>query len=177
MPNSPKTLLHTALYPEAKPIIHSFNLIQNKLYEPLKVFENDDYILVVGGIGKDKTKQCLPTVYENFNISKAVNVGIAGCKDTRVKLGSLFCTNQTLEGIEKGSITCVNTPLDDATKLDTLLVDMESDAFLEISRNYLKDNNIFVFKIVSDYLDTKIPDKSFVYNSIKKSIAKWVIML
>jgi len=168
-----KILIHTALYPEAKPLIQYFKLIQNKTYEPIKIFENDKYILVVSGIGRKNTKKILPFVYEQFNICKALNIGIAGCKDTSIKLGSLFCTNQVLNDIQTTSITTVNVPLEDASKLETTLVDMEADTFLELSKKYLEDKNIFIFKVVSDYLSSKIPDKSFVYNNIKKSIPKW----
>jgi len=168
-----KTLIHTALYPEAKPIIQYFNLIQNKSYEPLKIFENEQYILVVCGIGREKTNQILPFIYETFNICKAVNIGIAGCKDKQIKLGTFFCTNQKLETIPNATLTTVDEVLEDENKLNTTLVDMEADSFLAVSNKNLEAKNIFIFKIVSDYLSKTIPDKSFVYNSIKKTIPKW----
>ena len=170
---NPRTLIHTALYPEAKPIIQYFNLIQNKIYEPLKIFENDKYILVVCGIGKENTDKILPFIYESFQINKAINIGIAGCKDTSVKLGTLFCTNKTLDEIPSTDITTVDIALDSEKNLKTTLVDMESQYFLQISQKNLEVENIFVFKVVSDYLSKQIPDKSFVFNSIKKSIPKW----
>jgi len=171
--SKPKILIHTALYPEAKPLIHYFNLIQNKTYEPLKIFENEKYILVVCGIGQEKTKQLLSCIYEMFSIYKAVNIGIAGCKDKNIKLGTLCCTNQSIEGIVRESLTTVDEALDDETKLYTTLVDMEAKTFVEISQNFLDEKNIYIFKIVSDYLSKELPDKSFVYNHIKKSIGKW----
>lgn len=177
MLNSPKVLIHTALFPEAKPIIQYFNLIQNKLYEPLKIYENEKYILVVCGMGIKKTNEILPFIFEKFNIQKAINIGIAGCKDKNINLGSLFCCNKDLESISYATITTVNTPLDDSSLLNTTLVDMEADAFLNNAKLNLKDEDIFVFKIVSDYLSKEIPDKSFVYNSIKKSIPKWEIVI
>ena len=178
MSNTSKILIHTALYPEAKPLIHYFNLVQNKSYEALKIFENDKYILAICGMGKENTNKNLPFLFKEFEIKKAINIGIAGCKDTNIKLGSLFCTNhESLRNINSATITTVETPLDDASKLYTTLVDMESKFFLEISKNNLNERDIFVFKIVSDYLSKKIPDKSLVYNSIKNSIAKWENMV
>lgn len=168
-----KILIHTALYPEAKPIIQYFNLIQNKSYEPLKIFENNKYILVVSGMGRKKTNDVLSYMFEQFSIKKIINIGIAGCKDTSIKLGTLFCINHIMENINTTTITTVDRPLTDDVELKTVLVDMEADMFLEVSKTYLDEENIFVFKIVSDYLSDKIPDKSFVYNSIKKSIPKW----
>ncbi|NQY93368.1 MAG: nucleoside phosphorylase [Campylobacteraceae bacterium] len=172
-----KTLIHTALHPEAKPIIQYFNLLPNKTYEPLKIFENENYILVVAGIGRTQTKNILPFIFDNFKIKKAINIGIAGCKDKSVKLGTLFCVNQTVKDIQTTTITTVDSPLDDVSLLHTTLVDMESEEFLQISKTYLNPKDIYVFKIVSDYLSKNIPDKSFVFNSIKKSIPKWEIVL
>ena len=173
MSNTSKILIHTALYPEAKPVIQHFNLIQNKLYVPLKIFENEKYLLVVGGIGQKKTNEILPIIFKQFKIKKAINLGIAGCKDENIKLGTLFCTNHKLKNIQTATLTTVDAPLDDATKLNTMLVDMEANAFINNAKEYLDKENIFIFKIVSDYLSKKIPDKSFVYNSIKKSIPIW----
>ena len=168
-----KTLIHTALYPEAKPIIHYFNLVQNKTHDIYRIYENENYILVVSGMGSKNVNLVVPFIYDNFKINKAINIGIAGCKDKSIKLGSLFCTNQNLSAIKFQTLTSVDEPLDDETKLNTTLVDMEAQSFLKISKNNLNEKDIYVFKIVSDYLSKKIPDKSLVYNSIKKSIPKW----
>ena len=173
MSNHAKILIHTALIHEAKPIIQYFNLVQNKTYEPLKIYENDTYLLVVAGMGPKKTNETLPFIFEQFKIKKAINMGIAGCIDKNVKLGTLFCTNHSFENIKNATITTVDCAIDDASKLNTLLVDMESDSFLNNARKNLEEENIFVFKIVSDYLSKEIPAKDFVYNSIKKSILKW----
>ena len=172
-----KTLIHTALYPEAKPLIHYFNLVQNKIYDKYRIYENDKFILVITGIGCQNTEKILPFIYENFNINRAINIGIAGCKDKNIKLGSLFCTNQHLENIKFETLTTVDEPLVDETNLNTTLVDMEAQSFLNISKNNLNEKDIFVFKIVSDYLSKEIPDKSFVYNNIKKTIPKWENMV
>ncbi len=168
-----KTLIHTALYPEAKPLIHYFNLLQNKTYDKYRIYENDKYILIITGMGCQNVEKTLPFIYENFSINRAINIGIAGCKDTNIKLGSLFCTNKHLENIKFQTLTTVDKPLEDSRKLDTTLVDMEAKSFLNISKNNLNEKDIFVFKIVSDYLSKEIPNKSFVYNNIKKSISKW----
>ncbi len=172
-----KTLIHTALYPEAKPLIHYFNLVQNKTYDKYRIYENDKYILVVSGIGCQNVDKVLPFIYEQFDINKAINIGIAGCKDKSIKLGSLFCTNQNLKDINFQTLTTVDKPLDDESKLNTTLVDMEAESFLNISKNNLDEKDIFVFKIVSDYLSKEIPNKSFVYDSIKKTIPKWLNMV
>jgi len=172
-----QTLIFTALLPEAQPIINFLKLKQDKsvqnLPKNLKIFTSLDnkHLLVVSGIGKENTIKSLQFIYENYNIEKAINLGIAGCCDSSIKIGTLFCTNRLLPNINFAPITSVEKPLDSDEDLETLLVDMEAKYFLEISKNYCKD--IYVFKVVSDYLDIKIPQKSFVIKLIENSKDKW----
>ena len=86
-----KTLIHTALVAEAKPIIGHFKL---KCIEkvPFNVYKNDDILLVVSGIGGEKTKSALAYALSLYEPKTAINIGIAGCSDKSVKIGSLFCT-------------------------------------------------------------------------------------
>ncbi|WP_072679915.1 hypothetical protein [Arcobacter sp. LA11] len=172
-----KTLIYTALLPEAQPLINFLKLKQdqsvqnlpkgNKLYKD----ENDKYLLIVSGIGKDNCKKSLEFIYENFEIEKAINIGIAGCSDGSVKIGTFFCTNRLLFGINFASLTTVDAPLETDENLETLLVDMEAKYFEEISKKYC--NNIYTFKVVSDYLEAKIPEKSFVIDLIHSSLDTW----
>jgi len=172
-----KTLIYTALLPEAQPVINFLKLKQDSSIQNLpktsKLFkdENDQYLLIVSGVGKENCIKSLEFVYNNYNISKVINLGIAGCIDSSIKIGTLFCTNRLVQNINFAPITTVDKPLDDDENLETLLVDMEAKYFLDISKKYCKD--IYCFKIVSDYLDTKIPKKSFVIELIEKSKDKW----
>jgi len=172
-----KTLIYTALFSEAQSLINFLKLKQdnsvqnipngNKLYSD----EDDKYLLIVSGIGKNNCLKSLNFIYENFEIKKAINIGIAGCSDGSVKIGTLFCTNKLLFGINFASITTVDTPLETDENLETLLVDMEAKYFEEISKKYC--NDIYTFKVVSDYLEIKIPEESFVIDLIQNSLDKW----
>jgi nucleoside phosphorylase len=172
-----KTFIYTALLPEAQSIINFLKLSQktdilnlpngNKLF----IDKDEKYILIVSGIGKENCQKSLQFIYENYKIDKAINIGIAGCCDSSIKIGTLFCTNRLLPNINFAPITTVDEPLDNDEDLQTLLVDMEAKYFLEVSKNYCK--NIYVFKIVSDYLDSQIPKKSFVIELIENSKEKW----
>ena len=172
-----KTLIHTALLPEAQALINFLKLKQisskenlpfgNKLYTD----ENEKYILIVSGIGKENTEKSLDFIYVNYDIEKAFNIGIAGCSDGKVKIGTLFCTNRLLPNINFAPITTVDEPLESDENLETLLVDMEAKYFIEKSKQYTKD--IYCFKVVSDHLDKEIPKKSFVIDIIQKSLPQW----
>lgn len=166
-----KTLIHTALQAEAQYIINFFKLKQDNTIQKFKLFSNDEILLIVSGMGKDKTINALTYMFENYKIKKAINIGIAGCCDDSIKIGTLFCTNRLLKNINFAPITCVDTPLESDENLETLLVDMESGYFKEIVSKYIED--IYIFKVVSDYLDTTIPKKSFVIDLIQKSFNDW----
>lgn len=171
-----KTLIHTALLTEAQPLINFLKLKQNislNLPNGNKIFfdDNENYILIVSGIGKENTIKSLNFVFENFKISKAINIGIAGCSDASIKIGTIFCTNKLLPNINFAPITTVDTPLESDEDLETLLVDMEAKYFLEYCKE--KVNDIYCFKIVSDHLDIQIPKKSFVIELIEKTKDKW----
>lgn len=151
---------------EAKPIIGYFKLqkINTKLYE------NESILLVIGSIGLEKTKQILTKIFTNYSFKKAINIGICGCKDTNIEIGSLFCTNKKLEDISYQTLQSFDTPVTSPNELKTTLVDMEAEAFIDISSLNVKD--IYVFKIVSDHLNSTIPTKAFVNALIQKNIKK-----
>ncbi len=172
-----KTLIHCALLSEAQSVINFLKLAQDNSVQNLpsraKLFVDKDnkYLLIVSGIGKENTEESLKFIFENFEIQKAINLGIVGCSDSSIKVGTLFCTNRLLPNINFAPITTVDKPLQSDENLQTLLVDMESNYFNKIAKNYCKE--LFIFKVVSDYLDIEIPKKSFVIEIIQKSLPIW----
>jgi nucleoside phosphorylase len=166
-----QVLIHTALQPEAQYLINFYKLKQISSVQNFKLFYNDNIILVVSGMGKKNTIDSLDFVFKNYQISKAINIGIAGCSDNSIKIGTLFCTNRLLPNINFAAITTVDEPLDSDEELETLLVDMESSHFKTACLKHIKD--IYIFKVVSDYLDTTIPKKSFVIELIQNSFNDW----
>ena len=172
-----KTLIYTALLPEAQALINFLKLKQDNLAQNLpsanKLYKDDNekYLLIVSGIGRENCEKSLDYIYKNYEIEKAINIGIAGCSDSSIKIGTLFCTNRLLPNINFASITTVDEALESDEELETILVDMEAKYFKEISSKYCK--NIYIFKVVSDYLDINIPKKSFVIQLIQDSLEKW----
>lgn len=132
-------------------------------------------LLLVGGIGKEKTIIALEDIYSKYTFDKAINIGIAGCDDTAYKIGELVCTTHTIDSIHHLPITTVDTPASSSTSVTqslshsvASLYDMEASYFIDITSKYIPKENIYVFKVISDYLDVTIPNKDFVKKLINK---------
>jgi len=169
------TLIHTALQSEAQSIIEKYKLKLLLNYN-LKIYSNDKVVLLISGMGKVKTLESLEIVFAKFKIQKAINIGISGCSDKNIAIGSLFCTNQKLTDIKHIALKTVDTP-QTAKKIKSLLFDMEGKYFEEYALRFLDKRDIYIFKVVSDYLDDTIPSKEFVKQLINKnikSIEKWI---
>jgi hypothetical protein len=162
------TLICCAFLVEAKPLIGALKL---QKIAP-NIYENDSTLLVICGIGFENTRQTLSEIFRSYSFEKALNVGIAGCSDKTIPLGSLFCTTHELESIEKTTLKSYEKPVTCKEDVRTTLVDMEADIFMQECEKYLKKENIYIFKVVSDYLESTIPSKSFVNSLIQKNIKK-----
>ncbi len=160
------TLIHTALFTEAKPIIEYLKLkfIQKK---PYRLYQRDNILLIVTGMG-EKTL-IIKELLSQYHIKKAINIGIAGCKDKNIPIGALFCTTHNLPHISHSTITTVKKPLNNPDNLKTTLVDMETNYFLEATKDI---EDVYIFKIVSDHLNIAIPSKQFVWGIIEKNLEK-----
>jgi len=169
-----KTLIHCSLLSEAQPLIDFLKLTKDTSVQNLpagkKLFTNKDktYLLVISGIGKENCQESLEFIYKNFQIDKSINIGIAGCSDASVKVGTLFCTNRLLPNINFAPITTVDEPLESDENLETLLVDMEAKYFEEISKTNVSKS--YIFKVVSDHLDIETPTQEFIIELIEKSL-------
>ena len=103
----------------------------------------------------------------HYNIKKAFNIGIAGCNDLQVTIGSLFCTNQKLQNFTYLQLITRNEITTHSKCIESTLYDMEAEYFQDIVSKKLDKDSIFIFKIVSDHLSKKRLEKDF----IKKIIA------
>ncbi len=173
-------LIHTALLCEAQSFIEYYKL--KKTNSNPKIYSNDKIVLIITGVGKDNTLNGLNYIFKNFKILKAVNIGIAGCNNSDTPIGKLFCTNHNLEDIECCILKTVDNPTIAATANisiieNTTLYDMEGDYFLDYTLSKLSLNDIYIFKIVSDYLEDKILPKDYIksiINKQKEQIIKYI---
>jgi nucleoside phosphorylase len=168
--NSSKTLIHTALLCEAQPLIQSLKLTKNKTVP--QMYENETHLLVVSGIGKKATLKALSEIFKMYSFHKAINVGIAGCKEEHIAVGTLFCTTHTNTQMPYASLCTHDTPVEDKSILSATLVDMEAQYFMQLCQEYLPKEQIYCLKVVSDYCNRALPSKQFVTNLIQQNILK-----
>jgi hypothetical protein len=174
----PNLLFVVALKAEAQALIEFYSLTCTQK-TPL-VYKNDNITLIVAGICLDGMDMfwTLTDIFQNISkFSKVINVGICGCDNKDVNVGTLFSTNKKLDGIDFAKCITKDTAVvqkntdDDAENF--VLYDMEQSYFLEIMDCFFKKDDIFVFKIVSDHLEGDDISKDEAKGLILSSISKW----
>ncbi|OPX27385.1 MAG: hypothetical protein B1H07_01730 [Campylobacteraceae bacterium 4484_166] len=160
-------LIHTALLCEAIYLIEKLKL-KKKTND---IFLSKDIIVAISKVGKKDTIKMVEYIYKNYDISKAINIGVAGTNSQDVNIGDIFCVNKQLDDMDfMPLITKDSIVLQEQIVNPTAtLYDMEGGYFYNISSRYLVDDDIYIFKIVSDFLDKKKLDKDFVKNLIKQN--------
>lgn len=166
-----KILIHTTSIIEANPIIDFFNLKQLENPQQIKIYSNDDILLIISGVSRDLIVESLDYVFKNYSISKAFDLSIASCSDGSIALGTLFCTNRFIGGLNFANVTTVEKPLETDEDLETLLVDKQAQFFSQICKENIKD--FYVLKIVADYFDEVEPTNEKIFELINNSILKW----
>jgi len=166
-----KILIHTTSMVEATPIIDFFNL--KELINPQNnvIYSNDEILLIISGISKEIITESLTYIFENYKISKAFDLSIASCSDGSIALGTLFCTNKLIFGLNFANVTTVEEELQTDENLDTLLVDKQASYFKDACKENIED--FYILKIVSDYFDKENPTEAKIFELINNSIMKW----
>ena len=164
-------IIVTALNDEANPIIKFYNLSRDTRHSDLKVYINDNYSLLITGVGRKKVMDTLPNYLNRINTAKSLlfNVGIAGANPASAKIGDLYyidklCSvfnNQEYEFPVIDNIAIPNIGLITVDKkidkyennLYKELVDMEASVITDIALEYFELSKIRILKVVSDYMD------------------------
>lgn len=166
-----KILIHTTSVAEATPIINFFDLKRLDDSKVDELYSNEDILLIVSGVSKEKIKESLNHIFKNYTISKAFDLSIASCSDGSIALGTLFCTNKLIFGLNFANITTVEEELESDENLETLLVDKQATYFKDICKQNIDD--FYILKIVSDYFDEDKPKDEKIFELINNSIKKW----
>ena len=150
-----------ALECEARIFIETFKLKKTHQFASCKFFSNDNYIVVVTGIGKKFSYLAMGlfhATFTNFN-GHLINFGCAGHKTEEI--GSLFSINQvknehdqkiflnpTTKTISVKILKTVNSPT--STYDEDYLVDMEGFYFLDAATTFYNIDNLHIYKFISD---------------------------
>ncbi|MDR3346227.1 MAG: nucleoside phosphorylase [Campylobacteraceae bacterium] len=166
-----KTLIHTALVAEAKPLIGYFHL-KCIAKIPFNIYKNDDIALIVSGIGGEKTEAAILYALSLYEPKTAINIGCAGCADTSVKIGSLFCTTHADLPLPYASLSSHEHPVSSSEGLNSLLADQEGEAFLRTVPSSVEK---YIFKVVSDHLNPTLFSKETLSSLMQKSLPLWSV--
>ena len=169
------TALVVALSAEAKPIIENYKL--QLIDSKLQVYKNETILLIISGIGKINAIIATTHLASKYNPKIFINIGIAGTKESNISIGDVFLVNKIYDietnryyfpdmlyklDMSERDISTSIKPLDNPALLSTSLVDMESSGFFIAAARFVTNENIFIIKVISDYLDITIQNKETV---------------
>jgi len=178
----------TALKSEAKPIIDYYDLVfDNSL--PIPTYKNDIYTLLIMGVGKVNVYNALTTYFKNKELAKSqfINIGIAGGHKNDCDLGQLFLINKVFNDfskisinlkyenyfrLKKNKVNTVSKPITNGEFKRKGLVDMEAYEICEVIKKIDDIDNLFILKIVSDFMDLNdgFLSSKQVYNLIEQNL-------
>lgn len=157
---------------EARVYIDRLKLLPS---EHTNIYTNGALILAITGMGAksvDKLKQTF-ALYPPTKDAKIINIGIAGCSDESVaigtvfKIGTLYFNNSALD--LNGGASCHSFNEVQKDKFAGFLCDMEGFFIASEAVQYIDKENIKVYKVVSDHLkDATIPNKTQLNEWIQK---------
>lgn len=180
-------LLHTALQPEAKPLIAAGRLKKVSLHGSFELFSNAQIHLVVSGAGSIRSTAALAAIStrlfpetRNFHI---INIGIAGASNS-LNVGQLCSVIKCIDritaheyfpdlilqqpGIERILETHAFPVRDESQIIDpTHIVDMEGSAAFETGRMFASSSRVQSFKVVSDHFTQPLPNKQYICDLIE----------
>lgn len=163
-------IFHTALRVEAQPFIDLLGLKKDLSWNTHEVYQKDDCLVLVGGMGKLRSAVALSALLSKYYYSPGfdvqsllvVNVGIAAGHDEK---GSCFRITKVFdEGTQrryypdyflsspfKDAFLCtVDKAVQDGGKTYQDLVDMEASGVLEAARPFCGTHQVQCFKVISD---------------------------
>lgn len=179
----------TALYSEAQPFIEKLNLKRDNEIKKYQVFKNENYTLIITGVGKIPSTIALTYLLSKSDIGKDdffINVGLCGCNDKTFSIGSTFICNKIIDNdtgftyfpdilfkhpFNEGSIATYSKVIKNSIN-NELLADMESSALFQAAGVFFQPHQIIFLKIVSDYLTGEFISNDKVYNYISLNVDK-----
>jgi hypothetical protein len=158
------TLLHFALRAEAQCFLEYFRFNAPLPHTPsaFKLYGNEKLTILISGTGARKTEAALRWVRTHRVFQAAYNIGIVGCNDTSVPIGTLFSYLPYTPQRAEPPVISVSAPQTKSTRNETALYDMELEAFYHALHPSVDSRNLGAFKVVSDHLDATVPSKSYV---------------
>ena len=180
----------SALKAEAEPLANFFGLKQNSTYD-YPLYDGGEIKILCTGVGRKNISNILINFYDRIpkdTQTQFINVGIAGGKKNECKIGECFIidnvyddrsekvfnlNNKLKSHCSTQNITTVSNPISDGGSSYSTLVDMEAHEICgAVYKLGLKDDNLLIIKIISDFMDVSNNDLSFkeVYDLVDKNL-------
>ena len=179
----------SALRAEAEPLVNFYKLEQDLSYD-YPLYKGEDIRIICTGVGRKNIRRVLINFYSKLSKEpnyQLINIGIAGAKKGVCKFGqcfiidsisddksdSIYQLNNVFESqILTQNITTVSEPVSNGGNKYRTLVDMEAHEICTVVDSYDDLENLFIIKIISDFMDVSRNYFSFdavydlVYNNL-----------
>ena len=180
----------SALRAEAEPLVNYYKLEQDLSYD-YPVYKGGDIRIICTGVGRKNIRRVLINFYSKLSKEpnyQFINIGIAGAKKGVCKIGqcfiidsisddksdSIYQLNNVFESqILTQNITTVSEPISNGGNKYRSLVDMEAHEICTVVDRYDDLENLFIIKIISDFMDVSRKYFSFdtVYDLVDNNIS------
>ena len=180
----------SALRAEAEPLVDYYKLEQDLSYD-YPVYKGEDIRIICTGVGRKNIRRVLINFYSQLSKEpnyQVINIGIAGAKKGVCKVGqcfiidsisddksdSIYQLNNVFESqILTQNITTVSEPVSNGGNKYRSLVDMEAHEICTVVDSYDDLENLFIIKIISDFMDVSRKYFSFdtVYDLVDNNIS------
>lgn len=186
-----------AMHCEAKPLIQQFNLKRDASARFFEIYRNEDMALVVSGVGKMRAAIATSHILSRLEpdeSSAIVNIGTCGSISKSLAVGNLVLINKIKDVetgreyypdmllrkifMEQGSLDTHNEVLTRNNMVAYYkqkdrypdFVDMEASGFFQAAERFLGPHQIYVVKVVSDYLEGNLMDKAYITDCMEKAM-------
>lgn len=178
-----------ALHCEAKPLIREFELKRDNSARFFEIYKRNDKMMVISGIGKMKSAIAtahILSMVEPENNTAVVNIGTCGSVIDKLSIGTPVLVNKIRDAetgkeyypdmvlphisIEQGSLETHNRIIthEDMRQMHNKngayseYIDMEASGFFQAAERFVGPHQIYVVKVISDFLEGDLPDKDHV---------------
>lgn len=176
-----------ALYYEANPFIDILGLKKDMFSKHFQVFKNEDVTLIVTGTDSVSCSAAVTYMLTFYSIKDDdlfFNIGICGAVSHEIKKGTIILINKIVSHdsgkafypeilikhpFPEGSIETFSRVVSSLDSVHEDFIDMEAYGASKAASVFLPLQNIYILKIVSDYLDTSSIGKNDVTQYIGES--------
>lgn len=163
----------TALYYEAKDILEHYKMKKVMKVTKFQVFKGENELLIISGTSGIKAIVAATYLLNHFEYNEDdifVNVGICGAAKEKICKGEVFLCDKLIDNFSKkafypdmlfkhpfkeGTLESFSEVVNKTMKqnIDVDIVDQEGAFVYETASMFLKPQNIYIIKIVSDILN------------------------